>query len=57
MDVEVLLSRENCEGCATSCKLSPPSCFFGKAAAGERREELALVNEGSSCEDATPLVD
>lgn len=57
MDVEVLLSRENCEGCATSCKLSSPSCFFGKAAAGERREELALVNEGSSCEDATPLVD
>lgn len=57
MDVEAALSRENCEGCATSCKLSSPSCFFGKAAAGERREELGCAGEGSSCEEAAPLVD
>lgn len=48
MDVEERLSRENCEGCATSCKLSAPSCPFGKSAAAERREELQEAEENSS---------
>lgn len=48
MDIEERLSRENCEGCATSCKLSAPSCPFGTAAAAERREELREAEEGSS---------
>ena len=40
MDIEERLARENCEGCATSCKLSSPSCPFGSTAAAERREEM-----------------
>ena len=51
MDIEERLSRENCEGCATSCKLSAPSCPFGKTAAAERREELAET-EGPSAAGA-----
>ena len=48
MDIEERLSRENCEGCATSCKLSAPSCPFGSSAASERREELREAEENSS---------
>lgn len=50
MDIEERLSRENCEGCATSCKLSAPSCPFGTSAAAERREELEQAESVSRLE-------
>ncbi|MEC4176294.1 hypothetical protein VJ918_06070 [Adlercreutzia sp. R21] len=56
MDIEGRLARENCEGCATSCILSSPSCPFGQAAAGERRAELA-AEATEHHENPTPLVD
>lgn len=52
MDIEERLSRENCEGCATSCKLSAPSCPFGSSAAAERREELAEAEAAASAAEA-----
>lgn len=57
MDAEAQLSRENCEGCATSCKLSDPSCPFGRAAAAERRAEIGAAPGEDSRPASAPLVD
>lgn len=56
MDIEVQLGRENCEGCATSCRLSAPSCPFGQAAARDRREELD-GGSGEGDAEGAPLID